>query len=177
MSRSVKHLCLYAMGIALFVVLTLCLRAPVFENYYLCLGYVVMAVYCWCFGPAAGAAVGTLGVVLYCVLTNGLRGMPGWALGNALIGVMLGFTFRVTKTMKAGFWRWLIHILAVVIATGAGVLVVKSFVEFVLYGQPFWFRIGKNVYAFVADVVLLLVSLPVCGVMEGYLGRNAGAMN
>ena len=173
MSRSVKHLCLYAMGIALFVVLALCLRAPVFENYYLCLGYVVMAVYCWCFGPAAGAAVGTLGVVLYCVLTNGLRGMPGWALGNALIGVVLGYTFRLTKPMKDGVWRWVIHILAVVFATGTGVLVIKSAVEFVLYGQPFWFRIGKNVYAFVADVVLLLVSLPVCRVMEGYLARCA----
>ena len=35
---------------ALFVALSLCLQAPVFENYYLCLGYAVMAVYCYSFG-------------------------------------------------------------------------------------------------------------------------------
>ena len=29
-----KRLCLNAMGVALFVVLTLCLQVPVFENYY-----------------------------------------------------------------------------------------------------------------------------------------------
>ncbi|MBR6571950.1 MAG: ECF transporter S component [Clostridia bacterium] len=171
MSRSVKHLCLYAMGVALFVVLALCVRAPVFENYYLCLGYVVMAVYCYSFGAGAGAAVGCVGVLLYCILTNGLRGMPGWALGNVVIGVALGLTFRLTRQMKPGLFRWVIHILAVVAATAAGVLAVKSAVEFVLYGQPFWFRIGKNVYAFVADVVLLLVSLPVCEKLDGYLHR------
>lgn len=37
-----KKLCINAMGIALFVVLALCVQAPVFENYYLCLGYVVL---------------------------------------------------------------------------------------------------------------------------------------
>ena len=34
-----RKLCLTAMGTALFVVFTLCLQVPVFENYYLCLGY------------------------------------------------------------------------------------------------------------------------------------------
>lgn len=172
MSRSTKYMCLYAMGVALFVVLTMCVQAPVFENYYLCLGYVVMAVYCYSFGPGAGAVVGSIGVLLYCLLTNGLRGMPGWALGNVLIGVLLGYTFRCTRKMKNGLLRWVIHILMVVIATAAGVLAVKSAVEFVLYGQPFLFRVGKNIYAFIADVVLLLVSLPVCEMLDQYLQRH-----
>ena len=34
--------------------------------------------------------------------------------------------------------------------------------ECLLYAQPFLIRVGKNVYAFVADSVLLLISLPVC---------------
>ena len=88
------------MGIALFVVLTMCLQVPVFENYYLCLGYVVVVVYCYSFGPTGGAVVGAVGVVIYCLLTNGLRGMPGWALGNVLIGLGLGIVFRVTKKFR-----------------------------------------------------------------------------
>lgn len=174
MRYSVKTLCLYAMGVALFVVLTMCVQAPVFENYYLCLGYVVMAVYCYSFGPAAGALVGTLGVVVYCLLTNGLRGMPGWAMGNAVIGLMAGVAFRKTRKLDNRVLYWAINALTVVIATAAGILVVKSGVERVLYGQPFWFRAGKNIYAFVADVVVLLAGLPVCARLERHLDRWTG---
>ena len=42
---SVNKICINGIGIALFVVMTLCLQVPVFENYYLCLGYVAMAFY------------------------------------------------------------------------------------------------------------------------------------
>ena len=34
-----RKICITAMGIALFVVLALCLQVPVFENYYLCFGF------------------------------------------------------------------------------------------------------------------------------------------
>ena len=47
------------------------------------------------------------------------------------------------------------------VATALGILVVKSGTECLLYAQPFPVRAGKNLYAFVADVVMLLVSLPV----------------
>ena len=86
MKSTTQKITLLAVGIALFVALSMCLQVPVFENYYLCLGYVVMAVYCYSFGTVSGTAAGTLGVVLYCLVINGLRGMPGWALGNIVIG-------------------------------------------------------------------------------------------
>ena len=157
-----KKLCLTAIGIALFVALSLCLQVPVFENYYLCLGYVVMAVYCYSFGTAAGTAAGCLCVVLYCLLISGLRGMPGWTLGNLVIGILLGLTFRITKGMKQVPLKSAINAAMIVASTALGILVVKSLTESLLYAQPFLLRAGKNVYAFVADVVMLLVSLPVC---------------
>ena len=88
---SVKKICINGIGIALFVVMTLCLQVPVFENYYLCLGYVAMAFYTYYFGTTSGVLVGTLGVFLYCLLTGGLRGMPGWILGNVVIGIICGW--------------------------------------------------------------------------------------
>ena len=161
MSGNTKKLCLMAIGVALFVALSLCLQVPVFENYYLCLGYVVMAVYCYSFGTLAGTVTGCLGVVLYCLLTSGLRGMPGWTLGNLVIGVLLGLTFRVTKPMGQVALKSALNTAAIVVATALGILVVKSVTECLLYAQPFPVRAGKNLYAFVADVVMLLVSLPV----------------
>lgn len=161
MSVHTKRITLIAAGIALFVVLSLCLQVPVFENYYLCLGYVVMAVYCCCFGTLAGTAVGFLGVILYCVLISGLRGMPGWTLGNLVIGIALGLTFRATDRMKPAL-RWILLAAVIWTSTALGILVVKSLTECLLYSQPFLLRAAKNSYAFVADGVMLTLSIPIC---------------
>lgn len=171
MNVKLQKLCNTALGIALFVVLSLCIRVPVFENYYICLGYVVMAVYCYSFGTASGTLVGILGVVLYCVLTSGLRGMPGWASGNLVIGIVLGVTFRITKRIKNSSAGLIIDFVAIVVAVAIGILGVKSIVEAAIYTQPFLLRVTKNSYAFIADVVTLIVSLPICVTMDKYLHR------
>lgn len=162
MKISTKKICIIAMGIALFVVSSLCLQVPVFENYYLCLGYVVMTVFCYYFGPVSGMAVGVLGVVLYCVLTSGLRGMPGWALGNLMIGFMVGFVCKITLKCKNQGLRHILIGIAIVISVAIGMLGIKSFVESLLYAQPILLRIAKNSYAFIADVVVMIISLPIC---------------
>lgn len=162
MLNTTKKICVTAMGCALFVVLALCVRAPVFENYYLCLGYVVMAVFCYFFGPMSAMAVGGLGVVLYCLLTDGLRGMPGWAVGNLVIGLLVGLTCKATRNMHNGLLRQLLIAAAVLLSTAVAMLGVKSLVECLLYAQPFLLRAGKNLYAFIADAVVLLISFPVC---------------
>ena len=166
MSAKTKWISLVAVGIAMFVVLSLCLQVPVFENYYLCLGYAVMAVYCYSFGTLSGTLVGFLGVILYCVVISGMRGMPGWSLGNIVIGVALGLTFRATRPMKAKLLRAVIHCLVIVAATALGILVVKSETEHLLYAQPFLVRAAKNTSAFIADAVMLIVSLPLCELLD-----------
>ena len=166
MTVKTKKITLMAVGIALFVVLSLCLQVPVFENYYLCLGYVVMAVYCYSFGTLAGTVVGFFGVILYCVVISGLRGMPGWALGNIVIGIALGVCFKAARKTDNQFIRTVIHIAAIVGGVALGILVVKSEVESLLYLQPFMLRAVKNSYAFVADVIVLIISLPLCVTLD-----------
>ncbi|MBR2570655.1 MAG: ECF transporter S component [Clostridia bacterium] len=171
MSVKTKWICVTAVGIAMFVAFSLCLQVPVFENYYLCLGYVVTAVYCYSFGAVSGTLVSCLGVVLYCLLISGLRGMPGWTLGNLVIGILLGLTFRVTKPMKQVPLKAAINAAAIVAATTLGILAMKSMTECLLYAQPFALRAAKNVYAFVADIVVLLVSLPICMTLDKLAGK------
>jgi uncharacterized membrane protein len=166
MNGSLKKICLTAMGVALFVVLTLCLQVPVFENYYLCLGYVAMTVYCYYFGVASGIAVGFLGVIVYCLLTSGLNGMPGWSAGNIVIGFVVGMVCRLTAKMKNRWLRQMFIGASVVISVAIGILGVKSLVETLLYSQPIILRMAKNVYAFVADALVMLISLPLCISLE-----------
>lgn len=169
MSVRIRKMCVIALGIALYVVLSLCLQVPVFENYYLCLGYAAMAVYCCSFGPAAGMTVGALGVVLYCLVISGLRGMPGWAAGNLVIGCCLGLAFRYTAGWKSSAARTAALVIAILFSCAAGILGVKSLVEQLLYAQPFLVRAVKNSYAFVADVVMLAASLPLCVIVDKHL--------
>ena len=166
MSKSLKKLTATAIGIALFVVLALCVQVPVFQNYYLCLGYVAMAVYCYSFGALSGTAVGALGVVLYCLLTSGLRGMPGWALGNVVIGLGHGLTFQATKGMKNKGVRYALWVGAAILFTAIGILGVKSLIDSLIKSQPFLVRAGMNVYAFIADAAVLILSLPLCPLLD-----------
>ena len=168
---SLKWITVTAVSTALFVVLTLCLQVPVFENYYLCLGYVIMAVCLYHFGALSGTFVGCAGVALYCLLTNGLRGLPGWAAGNLVIGVVLGLTFRATRRMRSPWLKAVLHFLAIAASTAVGILLVKSFTEVVLYAQPMAVRMGKNGFAFVADVFVLELSLPICMSLEKPIRR------
>ena len=185
MSGNVRNICLTALGIALFVVLTLCLQVPVFENYYLCLGYIVMAVWLNSVGIASGTVAGTAGVILYCLLTGGLRGMPGWAAGNVLIGLLLGAAFRLTRPLakpsgSSGdsggsasrlVLRTVILIAVIIASCAAGILIVKSVTESLLYSQPMIIRIAKNTSAFIADAAVLILALPVCAVTENRLKK------
>ena len=154
------------MGTALFVVLSLCLQVPVYENYYLCLGYVVMMVFCFYFGPFSSVIVSTLGVILYCLLISGLRGMPGWAAGNIVLALLISIACKGTSALKRSWLRYLILLGVIVATTAIAILGVKSLVESLLYAQPFFLRVAKNIYAFIADIIVMVVSIPVCENLE-----------
>ena len=164
--KSLKEITITGIGIALFVALTLCLQVPIFENYYFCLGYVVMAVYCYSIGITSGTIVGVIGVILYCLIISGLRGMPGWVLGNIVIGVISGFAFKYSKNIENKFLKYLICIIAIIFSTFLGILICKSFLECVIYAQPFIFRVANNIYAFIADIIVLIFSIPFCEILD-----------
>jgi len=165
-----RRVSIVGIGIALYVAFSIALQVPFFENYYLCLGYVVLAVYCYLFGPVAGALVGTIGCVLHTVVINGLRGMPGWALGNLVIGLSLGWLFSISLRQGRSVQCFIITALGMVLITAIAILGVKSLTEVVLYGQPMWARVLKNSYAFVADSFVLVLSIPFCIASERMLG-------
>lgn len=171
MKKTIKNICLNAIGIALFVVLTMCVQVPVFENYYICLGYVVMALYCYVFGPVSGTLVGCVGTGVYCLLTGGINGMPGWMIGNLVIGIMFGFACKVSYGME-NFFRQIFLIIVIIFSTGIGILLVKSSVEVLLYAHPLWLRIVKNLPAFIADIIVLIMSLPICSYLSPIIKKN-----
>lgn len=168
---AIKRIAINAMGIALFVVLSLCLQVPVFQNYYLCLGYVVMTLYCYSIGVASGTIVGTLGVILYCLLISGLRGMPGWAMGNLFLGIALGISFKYVRRIKRPVIELLVSAVLITVFTAIAMLGIKSLTEHLLYSQPFMLRVATNMYAFIADAFVIIVSLPICKFLEPNINK------
>lgn len=163
----VRDISFLAIGIALFVVLSMCLRVPILENYYLCLGYVVMAVYCWCFRWYEGAVVGFFGVILYCLVGNlGFNGMPGWALGNIAIGLIVGASLKLIKRVKSKALQMLLAAGVAIIASFIGIEIIKSLVDSVIVSQPFAVRFVKNLSSFISDAFVIVISLPICIIVE-----------
>lgn len=175
MNSKIRKLCVNGMGIALFVCLSMCLRVPVFDNFYLCLGYIVMTVYLYKEGIISGTLVGTLGTFLYCFLINGLRGMPGWVIGNIIIGIILGVWFKYLKKIKNKKMKIVMNfvsIIIVIISVSIGILGIKSVVECLLYSQPFIVRVTTNIPAFISDVFVIVISLPLCKILNPILERS-----
>ncbi len=167
-----KDITFMAAGIALFVALSMCLRVPVFENYYLCLGYIVMTVYIWCFRWYEGAVVGFFGVILYCLVGGlGFNGMPGWAVGNIAIGLILGAALKHVQKIRNKTVQVLLMALAAVVATFVGIEIIKSLIDSVVVSQPFAVRMAKNMTSFIADVFVIVMSLPICVLVERYARR------
>lgn len=166
MLHTLKNVTINAMGISLFVVLSLCVQVPIFENYYICLGYVAMTVFGYMFGAISGTITGTFGVILYCLIINGLRGMPGWAAGNLIIGIVLGITFKLTRKINNCLIEFIVCSIIIIVTTAFAMLFVKSGIECFLYSQPFFFRAIKNIYAFISDAFTIIISLPLCKLLE-----------
>ena len=170
--KSLEFIALTGVGTALFVVLSFCLQVPVFENYYLCLGYIAMAVYLYSFGITSGTIVGVLGVFIYCLLISGMRGMPGWALGNLFIGLCMGLTFKAVKKINNKPAQYILNAVAAVASSAFAMLVIKSVTEQLLYSQPFLVRAAKNFYAFAADAFVLIIALPLCMTIDGLIQQK-----
>ena len=156
-----------ALGIALFTALSMCLRVPVFDNYYLCLGYAVMTVYIWCFKWYEGAIVGFFGVILYCLVGSlGFNGIPGWSAGNIFIGLIVGFALKYIKKVGNKVLQIVLTAVVAIAATFVGILLVKSLIDSIVVSQPFIVRFSKNLTSFVADAFMIVASLPICMLVE-----------
>lgn len=66
-----KDICLTALGIALYVCVSMLIKIPVVGHISLDLGYIVLAVYCYTYGGISGAIVGCCGCFLVSLIASG----------------------------------------------------------------------------------------------------------
>ena len=67
---------------------------------------------------------------------------------------------------KIKYLRYFLCAVAIVSSTFLGIFIMKSIVEMYLYSQPFLLRASNNIFAFIADVVVLLFAVPFCEMLD-----------
>lgn len=151
-----KNICLIALGIALYICVSMSIKIPVVGHISLDLGYIVLAVYCYIYGGVSGAIVGACGCFLVSLMTTGWIAI-GWPLGNLLIGTMCGVVYNRVKDKP---WGVLISMGITVVAVFIGVGIIKTVVECAIYGLPLTVKFAKNLVAFVMDAAVMCVGIP-----------------
>lgn len=159
-----KKICLTALGIALYVALSMTAKIPFIGHISLDLGYIVLAVYCWMFGSVVGGIVGAVGCTLVSILASGWF-PPGWLVANLYIGMFCGWIFGPKNHGYSGKPR-IVHYMAVIGSVLLGVGVFKTLIECQLYGIPLEVKAPKNVFAAVIDMVTMCVGLYIAPMIE-----------
>lgn len=139
-----------SLGIALYVVLSAFVIIPIVNRIKLDLGYIVFGIYLNTFG-IAGTAVGVLGCIIGELLKGGSLRIA-WPIGQAFIGIFLGYLLPKTKN------TWL-KILYCIIAVFIGIAVIKTIIEVAMYQFPFNLKFASNFAAFIVDAIALIIGV------------------
>ncbi|MBP5709673.1 MAG: ECF transporter S component [Bacteroidales bacterium] len=145
---------LTAVGIAMYVVLSMSAKIPVIAHISLDLGYIVLAVYCYHMGAVSGMIVGGAGCVLVSMLTTGWF-PPGWFVGNLLVGLMCGLLYH----RRGGVVETIVNVSITVAAVTIGIFGMKTIIECAMYGIPYAVKLPKNGVACVMDTAVMSAGL------------------
>ena len=152
-----KKITYLGMGIALYVVLSMTVKIPLINQIKTDFGYLAFGAFVNLFG-VEGTIVGVLG----CIIANSFVGSafpPGWVLGQIFIGVFCGLLLKKTDKM------WLKSVITVV-AVFIGIGVIKTVVEVWLFQIPFEVKVIRNLVAFVADAIPMVIGVIISDKMK-----------
>ena len=145
-----RKIAFLGLGIALYAVLSAFVLIPIINRIKLDLGYIVFGLYLNSFG-----VIGTIIGVAGCIIGNMLKGgsFPiAWAIGQAFIGISLGYLLPKTDKLY-------LKILYALISCFIGIALIKTVIEVAMYQFPFSLKLASNSVAFVADVIPLIIGI------------------
>ena len=150
-----KYITTTAIGIALYVALSMTAKIPLIGHISLDLGYIVLAVYCYHFGAVSGAIVGAVGCMFVSLIMTGMLPI-GWMVGNAVIGYSCGVEF---KTYKVRLRESSANCLFCFVMCTLGIFIFKTVIECFLYSIPFAVKIPKNAVAALIDAFVMCIGV------------------
>ena len=146
---------------AMYVVVSAFMKFTLFGNIMIDLGYIVFTV-ALCMYGIYGTVVGVVGCALESILFSAYGFSISWVAANLVIGLICGPAFKHIKNDA-------VRLLIILGSVALGMIVIKTAIECQLYGIPLAVKIPKNVVAFIADFVTMVLGLGVYKLLESRL--------
>lgn len=154
--NKIKAICTIGVGIALYVAVGAVMKIPLISHIQTDLGYTVFGAYCVWFGWK-GIFVGAAGATLTSLIFSGWFPI-GWILGQCVIGLICGAVYCAVKK-SPGFGKYILGGTITAVAVFIGIAVIKTVIECNLYTIPFEVKFPKNVIAFIADTIPMIIGM------------------
>ena len=170
---TVRQITLYAAGIALFVVVGCMIPIPIPNtSAHIDLGYTIMAIYAYLFGPIAGLLVGGFGRFLEDMILFGSIGSPGWLIASFSMGFLLGLIFRYTKQMKNQTVATTLAVLGTLIVNAVFLIGFAPFISSLWNGVPYVAKLPSGISAFATNsVAIAVLGMPLGKLLEKIAGK------
>lgn len=165
-----KKISMLAMGIALYVVLSMTVKIPLIGHIQTDLGYIAYGVFLSFFGFPA-ILVGVLGCIIESLAFTGWFPV-GWIFGQIFIGVMLSLCLPKILSMKNKVVEFFLVCLVSLVAVFIGVGLIKTIIESNIWGIPFPIKFMKNVVATLADTPPLIIGVLLSSRLKGVMSHD-----
>lgn len=164
-----KKITYLAMGIALYIVLSMAIKIPLISHIQTDFGYVAYGAFLSFFGLPA-IIIGVAGCIIESLIFSGWFPI-GWAIGQITIGLICGIFFKCIAKIDNVFLRYIAYILIISFSVFIGVGIIKTAIECVLYGIPFQIKIVKNCIATLADIPPMVIGVIVAEIINKRIGK------
>ncbi|MBQ1478357.1 MAG: ECF transporter S component [Erysipelotrichaceae bacterium] len=148
--KTTRKMTYLALGIALYVAVSVLVKIPIVNRIRLDLGYLVFGMYLCYFGKA-GTLVGVAGCILAHMLTGGSFPIA-WAIAQTFIGLVLGFLYEKEK-------RTFLRVLYAVLILFLGIEVLKSVLEILFFRLPPAAKFLSSLAAYIVDLIPFVIGV------------------
>ena len=160
---NLKNMTRIAMLTALYVVLSMSVKFPIYGNIQLDLGYIALAISCLLGGWAAGF-VGGIGAAIESTVLSPYGISVGWIVMNVIIGLCVGSVAKIS--CKRGNIFALAIMIIISVFAGA---FAKGMIECWLYQIPVLVKLPKIVSAWAIDAAVMVMSIPLLKYFSKFL--------
>lgn len=168
-----QKITVYGLGAALFVVVGCALPIPIPNTTaHIDLGYAIMAIFAYLFGPVAGLLVGGVGRFLEDMVLFGSIGSPGWLIASICVGFLTGLIAKLRNKPLNSFVYTMVLVFGVLIINAVFLVAFAPFISSLWNGVPYIAKLPSGVSAFITNsIAMLAIGFPVAKILEKNIGK------
>lgn len=171
-----EMICYLAMGVALYIALSMTVKIPLIGHIQTDLGYIAFGVLCVLFGWK-GFIVGTVGCLVESFILSGWF-PAGWLIGQIFIGITCGICYKLCdKRINNKCIKYIICIGITAVSIAIGIIGIKTAIECWLYKIPLVVKVTKNSIAALADFIPMVLGYIIGQQLNKYFNKRKSTKN